>query len=163
MKPDKPQLLSQLLDHVRSDLASLIRTQEDASKGATHSENRAEHAKDTRATEQSYLARGLAQRVEELRLSKVRLETMALNDFGEDIPIALSAIVEIEVEPSGDIQHWWLVPAGGGHEVQLDAQTIKTVTPSSPLGRALLGLQCGDDGTLKTPRGQRSFQVRSVA
>jgi hypothetical protein len=67
--PDKEALRIDLLEGIRKDLATLTRTQKDASEGATHSENRAEHAKDTRATEQGYLARGLAERVEELHYS----------------------------------------------------------------------------------------------
>ncbi|MDP6980256.1 MAG: nuclear transport factor 2 family protein [Myxococcota bacterium] len=58
MHVDKEELRDQLLAQVRADLDALIRTQDDAAKSATHSENRAEHSKDTRATEQSYLARG---------------------------------------------------------------------------------------------------------
>ena len=71
---DKARLLRDLRERVASDLDGLVRRQQDAQKGATHEENRAEHGKDTRATEQSYLARGLAARVEEMRQSMSILE-----------------------------------------------------------------------------------------
>ena len=63
---DKASLLAALVTKVQTDLKALERRQRDTQEAATHEENRAEHAKDTRATEQSYLARGLADRVEDL-------------------------------------------------------------------------------------------------
>ena len=88
--PDKEALRTDLLNKIREDLATLTSMQKDASEGATHSESRAENAKDTRATEQSYLARGLAERVEELRLAEARLAQLSLRKF----------------EPSDTIEHW---------------------------------------------------------
>ena len=64
---DKTALLDSLRERVAADLEALARRQKDAQAGATHDESRAEHAKDTRATEQAYLARGLAERVADLR------------------------------------------------------------------------------------------------
>ena len=64
---DKRALVNAFRTRLEQDLAILTRRQADTQAGATHSENRSEHAKDTRATEESYLARGLAERVEDLR------------------------------------------------------------------------------------------------
>lgn len=159
---NKKELLAQLLDRVRANLAGLTRTQADASDAATHSENRAEHAKDTRATEQSYLARGLAERVEKLRDTEARLAQLPLQQFSEDDSIALTAVVRLQEEESGLTQLWWLVPVGGGLEIADDAQTIRTLTPSSPMGRAIMGLAAGDEGVFQTPRGERRFVVLEV-
>ena len=63
---DKAAVLCALRERVGADLDALVRRQRDVQAGAVHEEKRAEHAKDTRATEQSYLARGLAERVAEL-------------------------------------------------------------------------------------------------
>ena len=61
--PDKRRLVAGLRARIEEDLATVERRRADTAAGATHEENRAEHAKDTRATEDSYLARGLAERV----------------------------------------------------------------------------------------------------
>ncbi|MBW1882891.1 MAG: GreA/GreB family elongation factor, partial [Deltaproteobacteria bacterium] len=131
----------------------------DTSDAATHGENRAEHAKDTRATEQSYLARGLAERVEDLRRTEIRLAGLQMRSFGLEDSVALTAVVRIRDEQTDEWQVWWLVPEGGGLEIAWGSETVRTLTPGSPLGRALIGLQVDDEGIYRTPRGERRFEV----
>ena len=78
---DKAALLESLQARVSADLAALERRQMETQEGATHAESRAEHAKDTRATEQSYLARGLAERVADTRRTCTALATLELRSF----------------------------------------------------------------------------------
>ena len=159
MSTDKQALLAGLLDRVRTDVVKLARVQQDTSDAATHGENRAEHAKDTRATEQSYLARGLAERVEDLRRSQIRLAGLQVRLFGVEDSAALTAVVRIRDEQTGEAQIWWLVPEGGGLEIAWGSETVRTLTPGSPLGRALIGLRVSDEGLYRTPRGERRFEV----
>jgi transcription elongation GreA/GreB family factor len=160
---EKNALLLDLMEQLRADLARLVRTQSDTHEAATHEENRAEHAKDTRATEQSYLARGLAGRVEDLRRAVHRLSGLELTDFDSSHPIGLTAVVRVEDDETKSVQIWWLVPAGGGIEIRSGERRIRTITPAAPLGRALIGLSIGDEGAYETPRGTRSFQVLGIA
>lgn len=159
---DKHDLLLELLKQIRADLASLVRTQTDTLEAATHEENRAEHAKDTRATEQSYLARGLAARVEDLRRSERQLSGLELIDFDSSDPIALTAVVRVEDHETDTVQAWWLVPAGGGLEIRSGERLVRTITPAAPLGRALIGLSIGDEGAYDTPRGRRRFEILAM-
>jgi transcription elongation GreA/GreB family factor len=170
---DKPRLLDVLRALVAADLEALERRQRDAQAGSTHEESRAEHAKDTRATEQSYLARGLAERVAEAGRMAVALDTLRLRDFAPDDAIAVSAIVVIEVAAEDEVeledenaverQVWWIVTSAGGYEVEQDGTVLRTLTPLAPLGSALIGLCAGDDGSYRTPRGERTFQVIDVS
>ena len=164
--PDKHSLVTGLRARIEEDLETVERRQADTAAGATHEENRAEHAKDTRATEDSYLARGLAERVAELRRALEALGSAPIRDFADDEAIAVGALVTVAAESEdGDAQeeHWLLVPGAAGIEIQLDDRTVRAVTPVSPLGQALLGLEVGDEGALRTPRGERRFEVLSVA
>lgn len=160
----KQTLRTLLLERVQQDRASAERSQADSKAAATHEENRAEHAKDTRATEQSYLARGLAGRAEDLRQSEQVLEALELITFEPGDAAAVTALVTIEDEHSGDVQRWWIVPVSGGIELVLPeaAPPVRTITPRAPLGRALLGLSAGESGEVKTPRGTRPFEVLAV-
>ncbi len=160
---DKEELRAKLLEVVREDLATLIRTQNDAQEGATHSENRAEHSKDTRATEQSYLARGLADRVEALRETEARLQQIHLPTIDPDEPIEPYAIATLRDEESDEIQAWWLLPIAGGLEIEHAGVVVRTVTPGSPLGKALIGLMVEESGTFRTPRGERGFTIIAVS
>lgn len=160
---DKARLLRDLRECVASDLDGLVRRQQDAQKGATHEENRAEHGKDTRATEQSYLARGLAARVEEMRQTANVLENIRLMDFDLQDPIGLTALVVLRDVGETERQTWWLLPAPAGIELSQADTRIRTLTPSAPLGKALIGLQIGNEGSISTPRGERFFEVLEIS
>ena len=162
MSEDKHVLLAGLLEQVRADLVKLTRVQLDASDAATDGESRAEHSKDTRATEQSYLARGLAERVESLRQTESRLIRLEIRSFSVEDSVALGAVVRIKDEQSDEDQVWWLVPDAGGLEITWGSKIVRTLTPSSPLGRAMIGLQVDDEGVYRTPRGERRFEVLAV-
>jgi transcription elongation GreA/GreB family factor len=160
---DKHRLLCDLQDRIASDLDALIRRQQDTQKGATHEESRAEHAKDTRATEQSYLARGLAARVEEMRQTVSNLEKIELMSFDAKDPIGLTALVVLGDDDDTPRQTWWLLPVPGGIELSQAATRIRTLAPAAPLGRALIGLHVGDEGSFSTPGGVRQFEVVEIA
>ena len=163
---DKIRLIDSLRAQVDADLDALERRQIDIQEGATHEESRAEHAKDTRATEQAYLARGLADRVADLRRTRTALATLDVRHFGPNDSIAVSALVTVSSEDDGDdapaCESWFVVPGAGGLELEEAGIRIRTVTPVSPLGRALLGLRQGDQGTVRTPRGERALEVLEV-
>lgn len=160
---DKPALLQLLCRELQEDLAALVRRQHDTQSAATHEENRAEHSKDTRATEQSYLARGLAARVAELRQTVAQIGRIETRQFDSSDPIAVMALVAIRVEQERDVQFWWLVPAAAGRELVQQRVRIRTVTPTAPLGRALLGLHVDDEESFTTPGGRRSFEILEIA
>ena len=159
----KNELLAALERQLEDNLATLLRRQEDTQEAATHAENRPEHSKDTRATEQSYLARGLAARVQDLRGAIGQLSRSRPRRFASDDPVAAMALVAIRVEDEPASTLWWLVPAAGGLELTHQGAKLRTLTPAAPLGRALLGLQVGDEATFSTPRGQRSFELLEIA
>ena len=54
------------------------------------------------------------------------------------------------------------MPGAAGVEVDTGGRRVRAVTPVSPLGQALLGLEVGDEGSVKTPKGPRSFEVDAI-
>jgi transcription elongation GreA/GreB family factor len=163
MMIDKNRLLRDLSERIAADLEGLVRRQQDIQRGATHEENRAEHAKDTRATEQGYLARGLAERVDGMRQIAENLAKAKPRCFSANEPIALMALVVLRDGQDVKTQTWWLVPGAGGIELSQGGERIQTVTPAAPLGRALIGLRVGEEGSCSTPGGERSFEVLEIA
>ena len=159
--PDKEKLLDDLHRVIQHDLDALEHSQQETQRGATHEENRVEHAKDTRATEQSYLARGLAERVERLRETAEALTRLELRRFRPDDPIAVTALVTLEDE-QGQTELWWIVPLAGGLAIPYASTIVRTVTPVAPLGRALIGCVAGDEGSFVTPRGTRRFEILEI-
>src|SRR3954468_1894740 len=93
---DKREILKRLQEHVSADLATMHAAQRSVVEGATHEENKPENDKDTRALEQSYLARGQALRVVELQGELNQLKAMELRSFSADTAIALGALVVVD-------------------------------------------------------------------
>ena len=109
-----------------------------AVEGATHSEAKAENDKDTRGLEQSYLARGQAQRVAELEAAASDVAAMKLRTFAGGDAIAMSALVV--TSDDGKQQRYFIAPGGGGTALG----DVQVVTPGSPIGAALLGKRVDD-------------------
>ena len=149
----KAELLAALtaaLDDARRAYAAAI-------EGATHEEARAENDKDTRGLEQSYLARGQAQRVEELAAAVAEIEKWAVRDYRAGDAIGLGALVT--VDEAGASLRLWLAPQGGGVVL---AGGVQVVTPRSPLGRALVGRRVDDEVDVALPGRVRSLTVAAI-
>lgn len=144
---DKPALVRALCEQLESEIARATETAERTRAEATHEEAKPENDKDTRALEQSYLARGQAQRVVELQLALSQIKFMVLRNFAKGDAVELSALVKLE---SSTEQRWcWLMPSGGGRKLEVEGIQIDVLTPEAPLGRALLGRCVDDEFTLR--------------
>jgi len=158
----KARFLNELRAHVQEDLDVITASQEEAQAGATHEENKAEGDKDMRSTEDSYLARGLAKRVKELREAVAMLNALHLRSFAEGDVVSLTAIVDVEDEQDRELCYF-LAPVGGGVSLGEGGETASVVTPSSPLGRALLGREVGDEVELQTPQGNKFLSIVAIS
>jgi transcription elongation GreA/GreB family factor len=158
---DKREILKLLLERVAADLQTMSAAQRAVVDGATHEENKPENDKDTRALEQSYLARGQAQRVVELQGALNQLKALELRDFSRGVAVALGALVAVEDER--ETVHYFLAPAGGGLRLALSGREVRVVTPQSPIGQALLGKRAGDALELRTPQGATECSIASVS
>jgi transcription elongation GreA/GreB family factor len=154
----KESLKEELRRLLAGDLATREAAWRAAREGATHEEAKPENDKDTRALEQSYLARGEAKRVEQLRAAVAAVEGMALRAFGAEDPIALSAVVT--VEEGEDTIVFFMAPEGGG--TKLGGGRVQVVTPEAPLGRALLGKRAGDEALVVAGARRRELAIVSV-
>jgi transcription elongation GreA/GreB family factor len=143
---EKKTVWEALKSRLESELAKAQKRARDAADGATHEENRAEGDKDMRATEASYVARGQASRASEMEEALVRVSALELLAFKPGAKIAISALLELSCD--GKQLHYFLVPAGGGERLNIEGVEVQTLTPQSPLGRALLGLTEGDEAEL---------------
>jgi transcription elongation GreA/GreB family factor len=138
---DKTALRDELARRLAADLLVRERAYHAAREGATHEEAKPENDKDTRALEQSYLARGEALRIEELRTGLAEVQALPIRPLGDGAPVSLGALVATE-DDQGTRARFWLAPYGGGVKL---AGGVQVVTPQSPLGRALLGARAGDE------------------
>jgi transcription elongation GreA/GreB family factor len=142
----KQALKDELVALVTQQLETMVRSHRAATEGATHEEAKPEDDKDTRALEQSYLARGQAARAEQLQASLAALMEMPVRACGSNDAVAVGALVALEDEEERKLTVY-VVSAGGGN--RLAQGTVQTATPQSPLGEALIGKRAGDSFELK--------------
>ena len=157
--PGKSALRDELLARLRVELDQLEGAHRAALEGATHEESRPENSKDTRALEQSYLARGQALRVADARRAVADVAVMPVEGLAVDHAVVVGALVTTAEDD--DERLVWVAPHGGG--AVLAGGRVHVVTPQSPLGRALMGRSVGDACELTLAGRERVVEVVAVA
>ncbi len=157
--PSKAELKGELVRALAADLAVRERAYQAAREAATHQEAKPENDKDTRALEQSYLARGEGLRLEELRKALDDVQAMEVQPFDEASPVRLGALVATDEDGQDGI--FWIAQHGGG--TRLAGGAVLVVTTKSPLGRALLGGRAGDECEVLLAGKARVVRIVAIA
>jgi len=158
--PDKSLVRDALAAALERALQTMLQAARATREGAIHEDSRAEGDKDMRSTEQSYLARGQAMRVEDLAEQLQRLAGFSLQRFNSDAAIGAGALVLVEVDDAPRV--FFVMPHGGGNVLRVDGVEVTVVTPSSPVGQALLGKQAGDEFELPVRGTVRQWLIETV-
>ena len=158
MSLDKARVIAALLKGLENELGAVERVAEMARDEATNSETKAEGKYDTRATEASYLARGQATRIAELRRLRAWYRQLVQAQLDARPQVGIGSLVQL----MGERAEWvFLAPSGGG-KVELDGQRIRVISLSSPLGSALAEQEAGDGVEVDTPRGLNELEILQV-
>ena len=151
----KLDLRAQLLAQLEEQLATARAAHAAATEGAISDEARPENDKDTRGLEQSYLARGHAQRVADLETAVTVTAKMTIERLAK---VAIGALVVVEEDERA--RSIYVAPHGGGLVLAGD---VTVVTPTSPMGRALLGRAAEDECELVAGGAQRTLLITEVS
>ena len=143
---NKRTLLDAVIAKLEAELAALTQAALATHAEATDEENKAEDKYDTRGLEASYLALGQSKAAEEAAQAVAQFRALPLRDFTDADPIGLGALVTLETQ--GRRTHYFIGPRAGGTEISHEGRTVLVITPSSPLGRQLVGRRSGDAFTL---------------
>jgi transcription elongation GreA/GreB family factor len=152
---NKADLKRELVEQLEHQLATARAAHAAAAEAATSDEARPENDKDTRGLEQSYLARGHAQRVADLETA---VSVVAAMQVAPQQQVAVGALVVVE---EGDRERSLFLAAHGGGLVI--AGDITVVTPTSPIGRALHGKVADDECELVAGGAQRRLVIMEVS
>ena len=156
--PDKAAVVAALLTQVTEELAGVEAMAQSTRDEATSAETKSEGKYDTRATEASYLARGQAWRIIALRKFSTWLSgEVATRTLAEPV-VQVGALVRIIGARSEVL---YIAPVGGG-KATIGETTVRTISPSSPLGEAMIELEVGDAFELDSPRGLLAFEVSAI-
>lgn len=158
---DKQLLIDELRKRLEEERATTTRIALEAAAAVTHEDNKPENDKDMRSTEASYIARGQAERAREVERSLGLLSSMYVREFGSSDKIAATALVELECGKTQLV--CFVLPVAGGQRVRCGDVDVQVVTPTSPLGKALMGLSEGDEAEVSTPQGTKIYEIVRVA
>lgn len=156
----KLHLLQTIIATLEADLALFTAAARTAHEAATHEECLPDNKYDTTALEASYIAQGQANRALEIRLSLEAYRNLALQSFHDGTPVRLTALVTLE-DGAGNERRLFLGPQAGGMRIADADGEIVVITPSSPLGRSLLGRRTGDE--IRAAAGAATHTLVSVA
>jgi transcription elongation GreA/GreB family factor len=144
-------LRTAVLANLEAELARQTHAALDSREESISEESRAENKYDTHAQEAAYLAEGQARLAAELAVGIAAWRSLTLPLPGH-YRVQLGSLVTLAAGSRVDLV--FLGPSNGG--LTLDAAStgesreVTVITPTSPLGRALLGRTVGD--VLPAPR-----------
>ena len=156
--PSKVDAVRALRAAIDGELQSIESTAAMARDEATNTETKAEGKYDTRATEASYLARGQAWRIAELRKLSAWLATEQATAPLTHPVVQVGALVEV----NGARSEWVYIGPVGGGKATIGRHVIRLISLASPLGAAMEDLEVGDAFDVETPRGQRSYEITAL-
>jgi transcription elongation GreA/GreB family factor len=157
--PDKRRVMERLIERMTVSQTQAVEFAEGVRRDATHEEAKPENDKDTRALEQTYLARGQAMRAEALAEEIQLLRSI-------DLTTRLKAVVAgalIALTDDDGTRCLFFAPHGGGNEFEVDGVQVTVVTPVSALGRVLLGREVGDEIELRVRGKARNYEIEAIA
>ena len=157
---DKKKLVEMMTEQLESDRLILIEATQATYEAATHEESKPENEYDTRGLEASYLAGAQSKRVGEIEEALLVCKQITLKSFTENDVIAPTAVVELESD--GKNSFVFLMPKGGGMNLNYDGKSIHVVTGQSPLGEALLGQKIGGVAVVDTGRQEKEYEILKV-
>lgn len=155
---NRPDAIAAILASIHSELSAMESLANAARDEATSSETKAEGQYDTRATEASYLARGQAWRILELRRLTAWLDALDPHQPHKEPVVQVGALVQI----SGTRQEQLFLAPIGGAKAEVDGITIRVISPSSPLGAAMAELEVGDAFEIESPRGVLEYEITGI-
>ena len=145
---NKAKLLKQIIATLEADHELLLQAAKSSHAAATHEDNVPDSKYETLALEASYIAQGQANRAQQVKQALVDYRQLQLQDFAENTPIRLTALVRLEDE-SGKQRTLFLGPAAGGMRLNYGSDEVVIISPDSPIGEQLIGLRVGDDFVLE--------------
>ena len=156
----KTPIRDAIVAQLRRELELQARAAHESREEATSVENKAEGQYDMRSQEAAYLAEGQARFAAEIAESISVYQTLDLPDFTPGSAIAVGALITLEAK--GRQSAYFLGPRNGGLEARVGDRDFVVVTPTSPLGRQLLGRKAGDSVQLPGRGGPVPHRIAGI-
>lgn len=157
---NKQEIQKKILEKIAQEAETLKKAALLAHDYATDSESKAEDKYDTRSLEASYLAAGHSKLAAETYHTLTLYQSLTFRNFSPHDPIALTALVELECQAEHTL--YLIGPKNGGMTIEYQKRPILVITPTSLLGKLLIGKQEGDSFEMKHGHSMREYEIISV-
>ena len=147
---NKTSIIAAIIKMLEKRFETAAIAAQQAYDAATDKESVAENKYDTFGLEASYLAHGQSQRVIECENDLKHFLSITYKEFYEDDEIAIGALVQ-------------LVDETGGQAFNFDEKNGLLITPSSPLGKSLMGAMLEDEVKVKIGGDVKIYEITSVS
>lgn len=154
-------LVSAIVKKLQLELNTAVAASAQARDSATHSENIAANKYDTLAVEAAYLAHGQSMRIAELTQSIALYQNFQRPTFSAGATIELGALVCIEDDQEQQ-QRLLIGPAAGGLSIDSEQGAVQVITPTAPLGQALMGKRVDDEVDWQFNQRKESFSIVAI-
>lgn len=153
---DKFALFQAIVARLETELALQTEAAHASRSEATDVDSRAEGKFDMRGQSAAYLASGQARLAGEIAEAIAAYRALPCRPFQQDEALAVGALATLETRGRRSV--YFLGPARGGLDLEIEGIPITVITVASSLGRSLLGRRIGETVTLPS-RGGPSTQV----
>lgn len=130
-----------IVAQLKHELDLQTRAAHDARDEATSEETKSEGKYDMRGQEAAYLAEGQARLAAELAESLALYHALDVAELPDGSAAAVGALITLETR--GRRTRYFLGPRNGGLDARAGDESFTVVTPTSPLGRQLVGQRVG--------------------
>jgi len=148
-----------IVAQLQSELSLQTRAANEAREEATSEESKSEGKYDMRGQEAAYLAEGQARQAAEIVEALTLYHGLEFAAWPVGAPAGVGAFITLESR--GRPHYYFLGPRNGGLEAEVNGVAFTVVTPSSPLGRQLVGQRVG--ATVQLPGRGGAVSHRIVA
>jgi transcription elongation GreA/GreB family factor len=157
---DKSALLQAIVARLEAELALQTEAAQASRTEATDVDSRAEGKFDMRGQSAAYLASGQARLAAEIAEAIAVYQGLPTRSFGPGEAIAVGALVALVGRGSRAV--YFLGPARGGLDLEIEGTAVTVITPASSLGRSLLGRRVGDTLTLPARAGPALHTIATL-
>jgi hypothetical protein len=134
---DKSAIRQAIVAKLEAELALQIDAANSSRDEATDPNSQAEGKFDMRGQSAAYLAAGQSKLAGEIASAIAAYKSLPLRPFGPGEPAAVGAVVTLEAQGRSTV--YFLGPARGGLDVEVEGVPVVVITAASTLGRSLLG------------------------
>ncbi len=156
----KKQIIEKLIEIFEEKKSLLVRQAVWAQEEANYHKGKMESRYDTFKEEAQYKAEIYLKKAGELSANIMTLKELYSKISTKNEEVKIASIVQITGEKGNE--YFMILPFGGGEVININNHEIQIITPSSPLGKALLKSSLYDEIVLDVSERKISCEVLEI-